>query len=567
MTQETESYRLSRRNVLAGIGGIGVASAGAGLGTSAYFNDTESFENNTLTAGTLDLKVDWQEHYSHPQVYGFDDPTTGLEHTVYRSDPEDADYVGLPDPENPVVWVHRDDLATYMRNTSIEAYPDVHDDGGGDGVQDPFAENPGEEADGVGYVCEDGADMERDLDPTIEDALRTKNADTWDAEAKEPKPLVSLDDVKPGDFGELTLSYHLCDNPGYVWLNGSLRSNAENDVTEPEAGSGAENNDLGDSDSDSDGELLDAIRTRVWYDDGDNVVEVDGDSPDDAGYVTPTLSLGELLLLLESGDGIQLCPGGGNGIVEPPESGECDPLRTDYDSLHVSGDTVTVDTPLTEDPAEHTISDNPRCTDFGLIQGLKTDEAPEGPLPESGEQTYSTPFGDITVTTALVDGDQTVTDWSIETQEGQPEFCVAKVIVKGGGGPGGSAGANVYSFDNDNNSGSAGGNPDEPYNDFTDDETLGALSYEAPEGEGLQTPTGQDISHVDFCLVVSSGSDGENGEPTPENCCFEPSTDHYIGVAWWLPEDVGNEVQSDSVGFDLGFYAEQCRHNERSESV
>jgi hypothetical protein len=26
--------------------------------------------------------------------------------------------------------------------------------------------------------------------------------------------------------------------------------------------------------------------------------------------------------------------------------------------------------------------------------------------------------------------------------------------------------------------------------------------------------------------------------------------------------DVGNEVQSDSVSFDLGFYAEQCRHND-----
>ncbi|AZQ13437.1 MULTISPECIES: TasA family protein [Halorubrum] len=48
---------LSRRKMLLGLGAVGVASAGAGLGTTAYFNDTETFENNTFTAGTLDMSV------------------------------------------------------------------------------------------------------------------------------------------------------------------------------------------------------------------------------------------------------------------------------------------------------------------------------------------------------------------------------------------------------------------------------------------------------------------------------------------------------------------------------
>jgi len=51
------TYSLSRRKTLAGLGAIGLASAGAGLGTSAFFSDTETFENNTLTAGTLDMNV------------------------------------------------------------------------------------------------------------------------------------------------------------------------------------------------------------------------------------------------------------------------------------------------------------------------------------------------------------------------------------------------------------------------------------------------------------------------------------------------------------------------------
>ncbi|WP_049984492.1 SipW-dependent-type signal peptide-containing protein [Halorubrum sp. BV1] len=58
-----DTIGLSRRKMLVGLGAVGVASAGAGLGTTAYFNDTETFEDNTLTAGELDLfvHVDYSE--------------------------------------------------------------------------------------------------------------------------------------------------------------------------------------------------------------------------------------------------------------------------------------------------------------------------------------------------------------------------------------------------------------------------------------------------------------------------------------------------------------------------
>jgi predicted ribosomally synthesized peptide with SipW-like signal peptide len=58
---------LSRRKVLGSIGAIGATSAGAGLGTSAYFNDTEAFTNNSFTTGELDLKVDYQYMYWGPE--------------------------------------------------------------------------------------------------------------------------------------------------------------------------------------------------------------------------------------------------------------------------------------------------------------------------------------------------------------------------------------------------------------------------------------------------------------------------------------------------------------------
>ena len=57
MKPETNDIGLSRRKMLLGLGAVGVASAGAGLGTTAYFSDTETFEGNSLTAGTLDMSV------------------------------------------------------------------------------------------------------------------------------------------------------------------------------------------------------------------------------------------------------------------------------------------------------------------------------------------------------------------------------------------------------------------------------------------------------------------------------------------------------------------------------
>ena len=55
---DDNTYGLSRRKALLGLSTIGVAGVGAGIGTSALFSDQESFENNTITAGTLNMVVD-----------------------------------------------------------------------------------------------------------------------------------------------------------------------------------------------------------------------------------------------------------------------------------------------------------------------------------------------------------------------------------------------------------------------------------------------------------------------------------------------------------------------------
>ncbi len=62
MSDNNKEFGLSRRQVLGGLGIVGVASAGAGLGTTAYFSDEESFTDNTITAGQFELEVTQSIH-------------------------------------------------------------------------------------------------------------------------------------------------------------------------------------------------------------------------------------------------------------------------------------------------------------------------------------------------------------------------------------------------------------------------------------------------------------------------------------------------------------------------
>ncbi|MFW5920123.1 MAG: hypothetical protein ACOCSF_08065, partial [Halanaeroarchaeum sp.] len=78
------------------------------------------------------------------------------------------------------------------------------------------------------------------------------------------------------------------------------------------------------------------------------------------------------------------------------------------------------------------------------------------------------------------------------------------------------------------------------------------------DGATVTTPGDHGLSNVDVCCPAGDDT-GDNGAR-----CFQNSTTAYVGFEWWVPTDVGNEIQTDSVEFDLGFYAEQCRHNDGS---
>ncbi|OYR71883.1 hypothetical protein DJ71_20170, partial [Halorubrum sp. E3] len=192
-----DTIGLSRRKLLAGLGAVGVASAGAGLGTTAYFNDTEAFEGNTLTAGELDLKLDYK-----------------------------STYLGGPGRLDDVVDM---------------GYPDAADLGDGRYLLD---QTP---APGEGQSWEDYVTGEIDFCSDEMDEFLV-NGDGI--------PVFTLDDVKPGDSGEVTISLHICDNPAYVYLAGDITENLENGQSEPEMADEGE-------DTDGIGELANAIEVCV----------------------------------------------------------------------------------------------------------------------------------------------------------------------------------------------------------------------------------------------------------------------------------------------------------------
>jgi hypothetical protein len=72
--------------------------------------------------------------------------------------------------------------------------------------------------------------------------------------------LFTLDDVKPKDAGETTISFHVCGNPAFVWLRGE-GVDAENTTYEPEEEAGDTARDAFAS-----GELDDFLWVRAFYD-------------------------------------------------------------------------------------------------------------------------------------------------------------------------------------------------------------------------------------------------------------------------------------------------------------
>lgn len=95
----------------------------------------------------------------------------------------------------------------------------------------------------------------------------------YDVDDETPRVFFNFNDLKPGDYGEDTISLHVTDNAAWLCADISLTENDDKSCNEPEIdaeGAGCS----GEPDADlADGELAGELDFMYWADDGDNVLE------------------------------------------------------------------------------------------------------------------------------------------------------------------------------------------------------------------------------------------------------------------------------------------------------
>ncbi len=100
-------------------------------------------------------------------------------------------------------------------------------------------------------------------------------------------------DLKPGDWGEDTISLHVNSNDAYLCANIQITDNSDNGITEPED---EVDGDIDGSDGTGNGDLAEELYFKFWLDDGDNVWETNeplltaGHASDVLGGVTYALA-------------------------------------------------------------------------------------------------------------------------------------------------------------------------------------------------------------------------------------------------------------------------------------
>ena len=383
MTRDTytqdQSFILSRRSVLAGLGMTGVAAGGAGFGTTAYLNDTEQFAGNSVTAGEFDLQVDWQVTYDGP-----DGP-------VYvDASPDEF----INDPEDPTRLLESDDILN--SGSFIE---------GSDGIRDPIFTR--EE---IAFRAGFSSDLDS-LSDNQRTAVETRFREQFVDRPVEPDPAsVVLDpetfgDLKPGDQITLDISLHLFDNPGYLWLTGALGHADEGKITEPEAGDPDEDQNRDGTRKAGDNaeptvELLDALRVTAWYESTGNATRDQNEQVFFGGNEDPTTNptLREFLNLVSTGNGIPLDgdPSTGyNEVVDGASALGADPAREpfansttrylglaftlpDGQSNEIQGDSVVFDVGVYAEQARHNTGGGSR-PDLSILNARANESANPGP--------------------------------------------------------------------------------------------------------------------------------------------------------------------------------------------
>ncbi|AUX10385.1 von Willebrand factor type A [Halalkaliarchaeum desulfuricum] len=598
MSKKNNGLKLSRRKALAGIGAIGAASAGAGMGTSAFFSDQESFEGNSLAAGELQLHGSWQQIY-----YGASQETR----------PQDYGAAGRP-------WVN--------------AFPD-------DGQFVADADSDGIQSLGDRTYVDDP-----DVDPKYGDNIQL-TCDDFEDLPDAPSPVFDLEDVKPGDKGEATFGLNLCDNPGYLWLQSELADYENNPGTEDHLKDfikakvwvDEDCDNVPDGCKDADIMLTVDFSGSTFYDSygglvSDDPIEIGGHEYDETTLVDlAEQAIYELIVHLrddlecEYNVGAVFFSGYDGDSISGEGSGDAklrvvDPT-TDLSGLIEDGDYNTADVPADtgDDPNEGGELRNLR---YQLAEIIAHDPDPDDDPDEYvWDPREDVDEEDISTGTALKEGIEEAEDVMEDEFGNQHNVLITDGSPWEDGNLGSDDYEEVLEIAHDARVDDLGpptsicviGDTDERDEsvylqqvvantagvEIDVDDAMDAINSMMSSDTTLDDhdpmDVGGNLAHwfpirddnvatelYVICLsdllgeyVLGYGtlgdvlddlnSDGMQLFQTPRleaDACFEPGRTHCIGFKWWFPtgQDDVNDAQGDSLTFDLSFYTEQCRHNE-----
>lgn len=205
------------RRIITSLLVVGVVGAVAIGATQAFFSDTETSTGNVFQSGAIDLTIDNVQHYNG-MVCAEDVALSG----IYNWVPDDE--ATLDEAQHPVMNPEFDAEAYNLLNPA--QYPQA------------------------GVTC-DGSWRLTDIG---DNAFQAK--------------FFNFLDVKPGDVGENTISFHIETND--AWMCAALGNIGGEDLeesrTEPEVEAG---------DSDTVSELPQNMQFFAWWDDGNNQYDVD----------------------------------------------------------------------------------------------------------------------------------------------------------------------------------------------------------------------------------------------------------------------------------------------------
>ncbi len=503
MTDTNDNLGLSRRTLLGGLGAIGVASVGAGLGTTAYFSDGESFSGNAITAGTLAIKVDWQQRYwgaapnVRPQDYA-------------RKDGE---------PNYPYVNAFPDDAGDGEQDLGGVIYA-------GENAVFSAADVPGccDCGDGEYYVTYEGQSHciapvvdERTPEEYYDDSREDVSSRFLDIQRENAAVLfLYRQDKGGGELGAPRL-FIVLDKFGNDDGGGYASFVIEGDLTDVEWESleWEVEDDPGDE-SDDAYSITDSVATGDW---------IWGDRRTDGG-VLGSLTENFALRINPNLNGAAELAGGGPNFDPSFDVGVTGLVVLDGDA-----DTdIVLESDLGGPMADDDLSDVVIHSECGL--DMSEASASFGPNEESLIELDDVKPGDSgEVTFSLHVCDNPAYIWAgaanVDGNEILGEYVRARLRLVPGCLNENDGYEAIAEFDGD------------VFVEGSLNDVLAALEDDALQGYPLENEGG--------------------------DSCFAPIVDSScVAFEWWFPigqEDV-NDAQGESVSFDLGFYAEQCRHND-----